>query len=64
MKRYEVEHHGLTYEVQLHPDTAEELGAVPVEAEPLAKNKAGKPRKNVSRKNVSRETSPEEDTKE
>nr|DAK22170.1 MAG TPA: hypothetical protein [Caudoviricetes sp.] len=30
MKHYEVEHHGLTYTVQLHPDTAETIGAEPV----------------------------------
>lgn len=52
MKHYEVEHHGLTYQVQLHPDTAEALGVEPVTDGP-------KKNKNVSRgtrKNVSRET--------
>lgn len=53
MKHYEVEHHGLTYRVQLHPDTAEALGVEPVTDGP-------KKKKNVSRetrkKNVSRET--------
>ncbi len=54
MKHYEVEHHGLTYTVQLHPDTAETIGA-----EPVAKDKAPTQKKKVSRgtkKNVSRET--------
>nr|DAO92284.1 MAG TPA: hypothetical protein [Caudoviricetes sp.] len=52
MKHYEVEHHGLTYRVQLHPDTAEALGVEPVTDGP-------KKKKNVSRetrKKVSRET--------
>lgn len=53
MKHYEVEHHGLSYTVQLHPDTAEALGVEPVTDGP-------KKKKNVSRetrkKNVSRET--------
>lgn len=30
MKHYEVEHQGLLYTVQLHPDTAEALGVEPV----------------------------------
>ena len=54
MKHYEVEHHGLSYTVQLHPDTAEAIGA-----EPVVKDKAPNQKKNVSRetkKNVSRET--------
>lgn len=54
MKCYEVEHHGLPYTVQLHPDTAEALGVEPVTDGP-------KKRKSVSRetrkKNVSRGTS-------
>ena len=53
MKHYEVEHHGLSYTVQLHPDTAEALGVEPVTDGP-------KKKKNVSRetrrKSVSRET--------
>lgn len=53
MKCYEVEHHGLPYMVQLHPDTAEALGVEPVTDGP-------KKEKSVSRetckKNVSRET--------
>ena len=60
MKHYEVEHHGLTYTVQLHPDTAETIGA-----EPVAKDKAPTQKKKVSRgtkKNVSRETPSEPDT--
>ena len=46
MKHYEVEHHGLLYTVQLHPDTAEALGVEPV-TDGLKK-----------KKNVSRETPP------
>lgn len=60
MKHYEVEHHGLTYTVQLHPDTAETIGA-----EPVVKDKAPTQKKKVSRgakKNVSRETPSEPDT--
>ena len=53
MKHYEVEHHGLTYRVQLNPDMAEALGVEPVTDGP-------KKKKNVSRetrrKSVSRET--------
>lgn len=52
MKHYEVEHHGLTYTVQLHPDTAETIGA-----EPVAKDEAP-----TQKKNVSRETPSEPDT--
>ena len=44
MKHYEVEHHGLSYTVQLHPDTAEALGVELVTDGPKKK------------KNVSRET--------
>lgn len=44
MKHYEVEHHGLTYTVQLRPDTAETIGA-----EPVAKDKAPNQKKKVSR---------------
>lgn len=55
MNHYEVEHHGLSYTVQLHPDTAEALGV-----EPVVKDKAPNQKKKVSRetrrKNVSRET--------
>lgn len=60
MKHYEVEHHGLSYTVQLHPDTAEAIGA-----EPVVKDKAPNQKKKVSRgtrKNVSRETPSEPDT--
>ena len=60
MKHYEVEHHGLTYTVQLHPDTAETIGA-----EPVVNDKAPTQKKKVSRgtrKNVSRETPSEPDT--
>lgn len=60
MKHYKVEHHGLEYHVQLHPDTAETIGA-----EPVAKDKAPTQKKKVSRgtkKNVSRETPSEPDT--
>ena len=60
MKHYEVEHHGLTYTVQLRPDTAETIGA-----EPVVKDKAPTQKKKVSRgtrKNVSRETPSEPDT--
>lgn len=60
MKNYEVEHHGLTYTVQLRPDTAEAIGAKPV-----IKDKAPNQKKKVSRgarKNVSRETPSEPDT--
>lgn len=60
MKHYEVEHHGLSYTVQLHPDTAEAIGA-----EPVVKDKAPTQKKKVSRgtrKNVSRETPSEPDT--
>lgn len=60
MKHYEVEHHGLTYTVQLRPDTAEAIGA-----EPVIKDKAPNQKKKVSRgarKNVSRETPSEPDT--
>lgn len=46
MKHYEVEHHGLSYVVQLHPDTAEALGVEPVTVTDGPKKK----------KNVSRET--------
>lgn len=52
MKFYEVEHHGIPYTVQLHPDTAEALGVEPV-------TDGLKKKKNVSRetrKKVSRET--------
>nr|DAG03709.1 MAG TPA: hypothetical protein [Siphoviridae sp. ct6bU4] len=64
MKHYEVEYHGLTYRVQLHPDTAEALGVEPVTDVPKKKNKVSREtrKKNVSRetrkKNVSRETPP------
>ena len=47
MKHYEVEHHGLTYTVQLHPDTAETIGA-----EPVVKDKAPNKKKNVSRETL------------
>lgn len=60
MKHYEVEHHGLSYTVQLHPDTAEAIGA-----EPVVKDKAPNQKKKVSRgtrKNVSHETPSEPDT--
>jgi hypothetical protein len=60
MKHYEVEHHGLSYTVQLHPDTAEAIGA-----EPVVKDKAPNQKKKVSRgtrKSVSRETPSEPDT--
>ena len=60
MKHYEVEHHGLSYTVQLHPDTAEAIGA-----EPVVKDKSPNQKKKVSRgtrKNVSRETPSEPDT--
>lgn len=60
MKHYEVEHHGLSYTVQLHPDTAEAIGA-----EPVVKDKAPNQKKKVSRgtrKNVSREAPSEPDT--
>lgn len=60
MKHYEVEHHGLSYTVQLHPDTAEAIGA-----EPVVKDKAPNQKKKVSRgtrKNVSCETPSEPDT--
>lgn len=53
MKHYEVEHHGLSYVVQLHPDTAEALGVEPVTDGP--KKKKNVPRE-TRRKNVSRET--------
>lgn len=60
MKHYKVEHHGLEYHVQLHPDTAENIGA-----EPVVNDKAPSQKKKVSRgtrKNVSRETPSEPDT--
>lgn len=60
MKHYKVEHHGLEYHVQLHPDTAENIGA-----EPVVNDKAPNQKKKVSRgtrKNVSRETPSEPDT--
>lgn len=53
MKHYEVEHHGLSYTVQLHPDTAEAIGA-----EPVVNDKGP----NQKKKNVSRETPSEPDT--
>ena len=53
MKHYEVEHHGLTYRVQLHPDTAEALGVEPVTDVPKKKNKVSR---ETRKKNVSRET--------
>lgn len=68
MKHYKVEHHGLEYHVQLHPDTAENIGAEPVvnDKAPSQKKKVSRgTRKNVSRetrKNVSRETPSEPDT--
>ena len=76
MKHYEVEHHGLTYTVQLHPDTAETIGAEPVvkDKAPTQKKKVSRgtrnsvscgTRNNVSRgtrNNVSRETPSEPDT--
>lgn len=52
MKHYEVEHHGLSYTVQLHPDTAEALGVEPVTDGPKKKSVSRETRK----KNVSRET--------
>jgi len=60
VKHYKVEHHGLEYHVQLHPDTAENIGA-----EPVVNDKAPSQKKKVSRgtrKNVSRETPSEPDT--
>lgn len=60
MKRYKVEHQGLEYHVQLHPDTAENIGA-----ELVVNDKAPSQKKKVSRgtrKNVSRETPSEPDT--
>ena len=53
MKRYEVEHHGLSYVVQLHPDTAEALGVEPVTDGPKKKKSVSR---ETRRKNVSRET--------
>lgn len=60
MKHYEVEHHGLTYTVQLDPDTAEAIGA-----EPVVRDKAPTQKRKVARgakKNVSRETPSEPGT--
>jgi hypothetical protein len=54
MKHYEVEHHGLSYTVQLHPDTAEALGVEPVTDGPKKKKSVSR---ETRRKNVSRETS-------
>ena len=63
MKHYEVEHHGLTYTVQLHPDTAE---PVVKDKAPTQKKKVSRgTRNNVSRgtrNNVSHETPSEPDT--
>ena len=53
MKHYEVEHHGLSYTVQLHPDTAEAIGA-----EPVVKDKAPNQEKNVSRETPSEPDTP------
>lgn len=53
MKHYEVEHHGLSYTVQLHPDTAEAIGA-----EPVVKDKAPNQKKNVSRETPSEPDTP------
>lgn len=54
MKCYEVEHHGLPYTVQLHPDTAEALGVEPVTDDPKKKKSVSR---ETRKKNVSRETS-------
>lgn len=55
MKCYEVEHHGLPYVVQLHPDTAEALGVEPVTEGPKKKKSVSR---ETRKKNVSRETPP------
>lgn len=54
MKCYEVEHNGLPYVVQLHPDTAEALGVEPVTDGPKKKKSVSR---ETRKKNVSRETS-------
>lgn len=53
MKHYEVEHHGLSYTVQLHPDTAEAIGA-----EPVVKDKEPNQKKNVSSETPSEPDTP------
>ena len=54
MKCYGVEHHGLPYTVQLHPDTAEALGVELVTDGPKKKKSVSR---ETRKKNVSRETS-------